>query len=493
MSDIHSNEGGPVEGGAPLPKPDLPITAKQETPRITLRERVANSKPVRGDEAGIRSVTRKRPDDPGPAKVDLSDVARHDGSLSLREASAAYKKLHREQHGRDVNSKYLGYKNLSPENAVALSEGMDDRPSEQPRTKVALVDDDGKVVKPIGDRPPKQAIREDGETFGGTESELRRSAEYLQNYRKQLAEYEQAVIKENFANTRAEENAQTLTPEAVGEINRLTQEHNQQLEQQQPAQQPDALAAERQRLVAEYQRAAAYRQHAQLTSEERQDHEALHKLDRWAQGHPEFHDANLFQNLVARAQKGDIQAAKKLQWFNQARGQQKAIVDRLTAKNQARVNLQIALEQDRAQQNWRAAEAQRAQENTKYDAWLEQTHPNHVKGEGKRELRDTAKEILREHGLTDEQIKQLRLSATEQAVLTDAAILRIGRARAKEITKANLPPVQRPGTVTVGRASVGDHASTIKRLQGELSSAKGHKAVTIAAEIQKLKRAMATD
>jgi hypothetical protein len=487
MSDVTVNEGGEI-----LPKPDLPISEgqrEQRAPRIPYAERMAakiardhGGDPIsrdRGDDAAVRKITRKRPDEPGPTKVDMAGVARDDNSLSLRESAAEYGRQKREQDGRQINALRGGQKDLSPEEAVALSEGADNygKPSEGAKVKVHLVDDDGKVIKPIGNRSATRALREDGsEVLSGTERGLHRGAELIQNHRRQ--------VEAALANPQtAEQDANQWTPEVEAEINEAVQRHNQEQAQQQPVAQqpqPDALAQERQRLVQEYQRAAAYREHAQMTSQERQYEEAIQKIDRWAASHPEFHDNNLFQNLIARAQKGDVAAANKLKQFQHWANVKKSHVQNFVQLNTARVNRQIALEQHQAAQNAQAAEAQRVEHGNRFDAWLEKEHPGYTNKENKKQLAAAAKEILKERGYDDAAIEQLRyrLSAAEQSVLAEAAMWRIARAKAKEVQRAGLPPVQRPGGVTIGPRGGGD-VDDIRKLQGKVSGARNEREALI--------------
>jgi hypothetical protein len=237
-----------------------------------------------------------------------------------------------------------------------------------------------------------------------------------------------------------------------------------------------------------------------MTAAERQYEEAIQKIDLWAQKHPEFHDNNLFQNLVARAQKGDVAAANKLKQFQHWANVKKSHVQKFVELNTARVNKQIALERYQAAQNAQAAEAQRVEHGKRFDAWLQQAHPQYVEGENNRALKKAARAILKERGFSDQQIKGLAvsLSAVEQSILAESAMMRLERERARDATKElqrrGVPTVEqyrtlRPGGVTIGPRGGGtDAAAQIKKLQGQLSGAKGHRAIVLATELQKLKR-----
>jgi hypothetical protein len=411
----------------------------------------------------------------------MSGEARPDGSLSLREASKAYAKIHNEEYGRDLNEKWLGHQKLSPEYAAEIGEYTTQlgRAASEigPKERMGLVDNRGKVVEPIGDG---DSIKRHMRQFEEAPISLKDSAEWLGNFRR-----ENERIKQEMAD-KIKSEIQTQDAEAEQVQAALAQPT--QPAQSQPAtqtQQPDPHAQERARLQQEYARVAAYREHAQMTSQERQYEEAVQRLDAWANSQPELMDHNLFQNLVNRAQKGDVAAANRLKGFQKAFAAKKAYVQKFVEVNTARVNRQIALEQYQAQQNAQVAEAQRAQHNKAFDTWLEQTHPTYAKGDSNRALKAAAKEILRERGFTDEAISQLRPSALEQSVLADAAILRIGRARAKEIQRQPLPPVQRPGVARSRYADVED----VKTLQRKVSGARSQREALMAAvELQQARR-----
>jgi hypothetical protein len=174
----------------------------------------------------------------------------------------------------------------------------------------------------------------------------------------------------------------------------------------------------------------------------------------------------------------------------------------ITAKaNIERTRLGLAQVTEQQTQYRRAAAAQQAQA---LGAWRQQQVAD-FEGRAKRlapqtwtdtrARNDAALQTLRAAGASDHEIAQISRgpgwvslhSAAAQEILLKAAMWDNAQAKAKEVKKLHLPPVQRPGMARPAGASA---AERIGKLQGQLANVTGRKALEIGAEIQKLRRGM---
>ncbi len=72
-----------------------------------------------------------------------------------------------------------------------------------------------------------------------------------------------------------------------------------------------------------------------------------------------------------------------------------------------------------------------------------------------------------------------------QRLIRDAFLWRQAQSKAKQVTRAPVPPVQRPGTYRPGAGDV----ETVQRLQRELEGATGDRAVRLATSLHRARRA----
>jgi hypothetical protein len=499
METIYKPTEGAVEGApvsVPMEKPDVPRNLTQakesQAAKNAARRKRIEEVTISGDDKGIRGITKPNettlPDTPSYEKY-----AAEDGTLDERTAGRARAREANIKFGHEINDEIFQRKNFDDDQAQAHAEYVSSigRKASQAKTdRFALVKDTGESLVPLDDGSGEQSsVRRHLKEHGEKELTLEDATRYMANARQAGELAKEQLLTQIRENVAAEEAQTEQARPAPGQPTQPSQTRPPVLQPQQP----DPLAQERARLQAEYNRAAALREHAQYTSAERQLEEGVQRLDQWAQGQPELQDHNLFQNLIARAQRGDVASANKLKQFQKAFDAKKAYVQKFVEVNTARVNRQIALEQHQAHQNAQVAEAQRAQHNAHFDAWLEKEHPHFAKGAANRELKQAAREILRERGMSDAQISQLRPTALEQSVLAESAMMRISRQRVKEVQKRGLPTVEqyhamKPGGVTVGPRG-GGGGDRVASLQKQLSQAKSVRQQTIiAGQLMKAKR-----
>lgn len=110
-----------------------------------------------------------------------------------------------------------------------------------------------------------------------------------------------------------------------------------------------------------------------------------------------------------------------------------------------------------------------------------------------RALRDATQKTLRDLGFADDEVRAawegrtgvpLR-DARVQLLLRKAALWDSAQARAKQVTKAPIPPVLRPG---VHRPKGNMDLEQITRLERELGDAKGDRAIRLATKLTQLRR-----
>lgn len=108
-------------------------------------------------------------------------------------------------------------------------------------------------------------------------------------------------------------------------------------------------------------------------------------------------------------------------------------------------------------------------------------------------LRSQVSQMLDETGFSKEELDNAWFGKTgvslrdhrTQLILRKAALWDEANAKAKAVTKAPVPPVQRPGTT---RPRGADNLADIQRLEKQLETASGRRSIEIATQITQLKR-----
>jgi hypothetical protein len=116
-------------------------------------------------------------------------------------------------------------------------------------------------------------------------------------------------------------------------------------------------------------------------------------------------------------------------------------------------------------------------------------------GEAAKALRAAASQIVAEAGinLRDPAIARAIFFIEGQRVLADAARRRITQARAKEATRAPVPPVMRPGVARPAGSARMEGAADRVTEKGALKSATGNKALKLATQLMRAQRAARGD
>jgi hypothetical protein len=250
------------------------------------------------------------------------------------------------------------------------------------------------------------------------------------------------------------------------------------------------------RQQAERARVAALEWQAQASNKERQLVDEWRNLgyqfDQWARATPEL--ANPYTMQLAQqtnpARWAEIQ--QQIAQAQQAKQNLETQFNELQETRQAKAHA-IATHQQQAYQQWRAAESTKAAE------WISNEVPSYRTPEGKAKLTAAVRAELKDVGVSDQEIAQWRNgqpidinTVAGQRLLARLGERRLAREhyeqymrdyRAKELAKEW--PVHTPGTHRPrGAGAVED----IRSLQRQLDSAKGDKAVRIAAKLTRARR-----
>jgi len=110
-------------------------------------------------------------------------------------------------------------------------------------------------------------------------------------------------------------------------------------------------------------------------------------------------------------------------------------------------------------------------------------------------LRTAVKKTLDDLGFKDDEIKDAWEGRSGVAIrdhrvqllIRDATLWRQAQAKAKQVTKAPVPPVQKPGTI---RPRGSDNEAAIAAVQKQLETASGAAAVRLATQLTQLRRAV---
>jgi hypothetical protein len=241
----------------------------------------------------------------------------------------------------------------------------------------------------------------------------------------------------------------------------------------QPQPRPDPLAAERQRL------AFQARVQAELERSSVDEMRAMAQADQIIQAFPEL--PYVRQNPAAAR---DLYA-KNPQRFAQLQTADQALQNcqaQFVKANEARQGREAQLSQAE-QKHVEAIYTQYSRAND--DAFVARTPE--MKDTGRAHaLRTATRQMLTDVGFTDDEVTSAWTGKTGvplrdyrvQQLLADGARWRMAQASARNVTKANLPPVQKPGTF---RPRGADSEADIARLERALEGASGERAALRAA------------
>jgi hypothetical protein len=528
MSDVvyRGPEGVPAESGVPISKPDVPISEsqrEQREPRVPFSERVRRKLerdhgggPVASkDEDAVRSLSPDR-EEPKIRRITAAKLAHKDGTVKLGEVQAAHSALHMRDMGHHAGS-LVGIRpdQMSDEQAQETGEWVAQhgrKPSEEaPKVKMGLVTEgpDGawKSLSHFKEGKGSGGIRQQMKARGETEETVGSSAEALARFRA----VRESALEADLEAGRAQTEAARPTPEVGREIDALAAASDAEVQRQQPARQTQidpAMETERQQLQLERAWSQQRAEYARLSAEERRAVDAIARIDAAAAKDRVLQDRNLLAQSVERARRGDVREQKRQQSYQKAFQARQSWEKHFETHNVQRVSQEIKLTQmqqaAQAQEHEARKEQHRAwkaQQDTAFDQWVQNEHPQYATADGKRQLTAIVREHLAEKGLNRQQVDALWAqgywnSAQEQQLLTEAALFRHAKKAAANISR-DLPTVaeheagrgyriQTRGedqgfgrSITVGPRGGGD--DDIKKWQGRVSGAKSERQALIAA------------
>lgn len=149
-----------------------------------------------------------------------------------------------------------------------------------------------------------------------------------------------------------------------------------------------------------------------------------------------------------------------------------------------------------AQQRRQAWNAQRwAQYSQANDQRFAEAVPEMRDEKRAKELQENARETLRAAGFTDQEIMGAWMGRPlylrdhrAQSLLRDAAVYRQMQSKAKKVQQTPVPQVTRPGAV---RSTASVHEANVAKLEKQLQTAKGRRAIELATELTKARRGLA--
>jgi hypothetical protein len=487
---IHRPIGGPIEGapvaGAPMPKPDVPVTTtdlkEAQASRSERRRRRVEEVTISAKDAPAIDLGDK------PAKPivrDLSKYANDDGSMSLQTAQRARAKEVNISYGHGLNDAHLGHRDPSHDAAEGYAQYVSERgrkASEPPKTNVGLVKDDGTPLRSLADGSSvNDVLRQDGErAFGIGEADQRDLTRYMANARQVDAlarEQFQAEVKQGIAASEAQQmeleaKAAEPPPKPAPQPNAAEQARQAQARQAQARQQSD------------WQRLQDFL--ARASVEEMRNNRDWEVYRQQLAQVPEFRD----QRLMAETFTKNPQRYQQLVQAAQADQQYAARAAELRNQRQAR---EVQANQVRAQYHRQQVAAYAEREDAKFSDWVAAEVPEFSTAEGKRRLSAAAREVLKSTGLSDAEITQQWQSGHLrpfgfQKVIAEAARWKMARESMRNVQRQQLPPVQKPGTLA-GRARDGGAAEEVQRLERDLRNATStRQQLLIAGKLQRAKR-----
>jgi hypothetical protein len=333
-----------------------------------------------------------------------------------------------------------------------------------PPEPLGLVDRRGRLVEALHDRDPVTADKA---------LDVREATSQQTNFRQAQAEMQQRLLAE-FA---AAQESQQQAPAAEQRQPQPTQQATPQ-QQQQPSPAQAQLA----------QASQAYAVAAQATDAERH---AAAQIEAWTstfrRQFPEAENPNAMEELRTR-DPGRFQAMQA------AASKAAQNIDGWMRRGASATAVRQANERVIALQHHAFTRAEWHKFKDAEDAKFSQFAPELRNPAQAHAMRDGVRKMLNEVGFGDKELAEAwdgraGFSVRDhraQRLLRDAFLWRQAQAKAKQITKAPVPPVQRPGTFRPPGAGNEDQ---IRSLERELGTATGAKAVRLATRLLQLKRA----
>jgi hypothetical protein len=251
-------------------------------------------------------------------------------------------------------------------------------------------------------------------------------------------------------------------------------------------QRPDPVEVERAQL------AAAQQYYAIAATATEAERHAAGQINAWRdafnKAYPEANNPNAIEEL----RRTNVQRFGAMQRDAQRAGQN---IDVWMQRGAQATAQRQAVEQHVAQQQNAEVRARWHAYKDQQDALAAKYVPELADATKTAPLRQATREMLRERGFDDRELAHVWdghggvsiRDARVQAVIADAARWRMAQANAKNISnnRAPVPPVLRPGTA---RPRGADNEADIARLERQLESATGNKAVRIATRLTQLRR-----
>jgi hypothetical protein len=351
------------------------------------------------------------------------------------------------------------------------------RTGQSPPDKIGVVDERKGLREPIRDHESIFDLRAD-QVF----KKAGDAAREVKNFRQAQAIAQQQLLAE----LTAQEQAAAEAGPAVGQSQAAQPAEPTQAAEQPQQQQPDPIAQERAQLAAAQQ---CFVLAARATEAER---EASAAINQWTEAfnraYPEANNPNAIEELrttnvqrFAAMQRDAQRVAQNIDsWMRQgaaATQQRQAVENQIAQHQEAQVRA--------AWHSYKEAE----------DAKFHQYAPELNDPVRASAMRQGVKQMLNEIGFDNESLARAWNGETgfsvrdhrAQRLILDAFRWRQAQANAKNIAnkRAPVPPVQRPG---VARLRGADNEADIARLQRELNSATGAKAVRLATRLHQLQR-----
>ena len=494
MTDIVTQGVERTAGSPSFPELASKLPAESDDMPDVVRQHIPDAIDHGDDERNIRAAMaegRKRREENEIDDLHKRPItqlhydSREHGDKSLREVVRDVSDFHRAQRP-DVQS---AIRDFGGEPSEVLSRAQDPafvaqlrpdwsrveieefcRTGVEPPTKIGIVNDAGKLIRPLPDDQPYTPYN----AFAGR-SELKRG---VRQFRQAQAEQQQLLLNELAA-------AQELEQQAAAE-QAAPQQQTAAAESAQTAtaQQSDPLIAERQQLAVE--RDAYVRARDGSAAEER----AAAQIKAWQ-------DALLRQFPEV----GNRDAVEELTRTNPARAQQLTHATQKTSEainGWMRAGAQATLERERAVHD--LAVIQHAQARAAWhqykdaeDSKVSQFAPELSDPLKASALRQGVRTMLNDIGFGNDELNaawdgQRGFSvrdARAQRLILDAYRWRQAQAKAKNVTKAPVPPVMRPG---VARPRGGGDLEAVARLERELRTASGDRAVKLATKLHQARR-----
>jgi hypothetical protein len=479
-------------GSAPFPDTSAPPPPPAETPDV-MRSRIERPIERGTDEENVREATRQMREweagvgGPDPFEEQRAPILerRYDGRDTEAKSLKTTTKDLSDQHWVErPETEILRSQGWSDEQILKLGKNEDwlvkqigytpqqaaeyARRGEVPPLKVTAVRDDGRPVRPLDDDAPVT----EADAFR-SRSELKRG---VRNFRQAAAEAQAQLLAELAAQQEpaVEEPAR---PAAVGQA---VDQPVQAVEHPKP-QQPDPVAVARAELAVE----------RQIRNSSFEEQRAAAEIEKWVawgqQNFPELQSVEAVEEVKRASPQRLAQLQQAAQRISQAVSSWMAHGSRATEQRVSREQQLATHHNALLQHTYREFSRMNDDAAAAKIPELQDSARAHA-------LRTATKQMLKDVGFSDDEVTAAWSGKTGvplrdyrvQMLLADGARWRMAQAKVNQVTKAPIPPVQRPGTYRP--AGAGD-METVQRLQRELDSATGDRAVKLATRLHQARRA----